>query len=154
MAGYRFANTDEDYEVARVLFREYGNSLNNELALQNFDEELINIRSIYGLPEGGIVLAHEDGLSLGCSGIKKLEPGVAELKRYYVRPAFRGRKIGLAMIQLSIQFASDLGYNKIKLNSLPEMKRAQEIYYAIGFYEIPAYFDNGIPGTIFMEKNL
>jgi len=154
MVYYSFAQTDKDYERARELFNEYALSIDNAHDFKNFDAELINIQYIYGLPGGGILLAEEEGQTLGCSCIRKLEGEIAELKRFYVKPASRGRKIGSELLKASIQLATDLGYKKIRLNSLPDMKRAQDMYGTTGFYEIPPYYDNGIPGTIFMEKIL
>jgi ribosomal protein S18 acetylase RimI-like enzyme len=154
MISYKIAQTASDYEAARGLFKEYVASVDNDLAFENFEAELSNIRLLYSAPQCGILIAENDQVPVGCSAIRKLENDIAELKRFYVKPAFRGHKIGLQLLNASFQFALDHGYEKIRLDTLANMKKAQELYRSIGFYEIPAYYFSPIAETIYMEKNL
>ena len=136
-----------DVEVVRALFREYADSLGVDLSFQSFEEE------VAALPVGYDVLlvAPPD---LGCVGVRPLEPGVCELKRLYVRPAGRGRGLGRALTLAAIARARELGYERMRLDTLPPMHAAQELYRALGFVEIEPYRHNPIEGSRFMELRL
>ena len=151
---YRIANTNEDFETGKLLFEEYANSLNVDLSFQNFSKELDAVRQQYNEPAGGLLLAFVGDLPVGCAGIRQLDNDTAELKRMYVKDAYRGLKIGVELLRQSIDLAKALGYKKLRLDTLANMTKAQQLYHSFGFYEIDAYRYNPLAGTIYMEKDL
>jgi putative acetyltransferase len=151
---YRISKTDNDFETGRLLFEEYAHSLNVDLSFQNFSKELDAISQQYDKPSGGLLLAFCDDLPVGCAGIRRLNDETAELKRMYVKDAYRGLKIGVELLQQSIDLAKTLGYKKLRLDTLANMTKAQQLYHSFGFYQIDAYRYNPLAGTIYMEKDL
>ena len=151
---YRIAGTNEDFETGKKLFAEYAHFLNVDLSFQNFSKELETINLQYNQPSGGLLLVFCDDLPVGCAGIRRLDNDIAELKRMYVKSEYRGLKIGLALLQQSIDLAKTLGYKKLRLDTLANMTKAQHLYKSFGFHEIDAYRYNPLEGTIYMEKNL
>jgi len=151
---YLIAKSETDYETGKALFQEYAQSLTVDLCFQNFSTELETIADQYNLPAGGLYLAFYNGLPAGCAAIRKLDDETAELKRMFVKDDYRGHKIGVKLLQLAIDLAKQLGYNKLRLDTLVDMVKAQQLYKSFGFYEIPAYRFNPLGGTIYMEKKL
>jgi putative acetyltransferase len=151
---YQIATTAEEFENGKMLFREYVTSLNVDLSFQNFETELDTIATQYSQPGGALLLAMDGGEYAGCSGIRKLDDEIAELKRMYVKPQYRGYQIGAALLQRSIEIAKQLGYKKLRLDTLASMTKAQQLYSIFGFYEIAPYRFNPLPGTMYMEKEL
>jgi putative acetyltransferase len=151
---YRIANTSQEFESGKKLFEEYTLSLNVDLSFQNFSKELETIQIQYGKPEGALLLACDRNVFVGCSGIRKLDDETAELKRMYVKNEYRGYQIGASLLQRSIELARELGYKRIRLDTLQNMTKAQQLYSAFGFYEIPSYRFNPLPGTVYMERQL
>lgn len=151
---YRIANTNEDFETGKKLFEEYAHFLNVDLSFQNFSKELDTINLQYDKPSGGLVLAFCDDLPAGCAGIRLLDNDTAELKHMYVKDDYRGLKIGVELLQRSIDLAKTLGYQKLRLDTLANMTKAQQLYKSFGFYGIDAYRYNPLEGTIYMEKDL
>ncbi len=141
-------------EIIRELFLEYAESLNFNLCFQNFDKELASLPGDYSPPEGRLLLAFCNRITAGCVGLRKLEDGICEMKRLYVKPQFRGLKIGKLLTDEIIKEAKLEGYNKIRLDTVPAMKEAQKIYELYGFYDIEAYRANPVPGARFMELKL
>lgn len=151
---YLIAKTDPEFETGKALFQEYAQSLKVDLYFQNFSGELETISQQYNLPAGGLYLAFYDDIPAGCAGVRKLDDETAELKRMFVKDEFRGHKIGVKLLQLAIDLAKQLGYSKLRLDTLEDMVKAQQLYKSFGFYEIPAYRFNPLGGTIYMEKKL
>jgi len=148
---FKFAKTIEDFDQGKELFLEYASTLNIDLSFQDFTEEIESINVQYNFPKGALIIVYENEKPIGCAGIRKIEGNIAELKRMYIKPDFRGKKIGHQLMEMSLKKALDLGYCKIRLDTLPEMKNAQTLYRNYGFYEIEAYRFNPIQGTVFME---
>ncbi len=135
------AESPKDVAVAAELFREYADWLAFPLDFQNFDEELATLPGKYASPAGRLLLAQCDGRIAGCGAFRPLSVDICEMKRVYVRPEFRGRRVGHAVIQRLIEDARDVGYKFMRLDTIPEkMPDANRIYRALGFYEIPAYY--------------
>ena len=149
------AETSEQIEQAQTLFREYESWLGLKLCFQNFDEEVENLPGNYAKPTGRLLLAYADEKFAGCVALRKLEDGICEMKRLFVRKDFRGRKIGNALIEKLIEEARLIGYEKIRLDTyLPKMPKAFALYRSRGFQEIPPYYHNPYGETLFMELTL
>ena len=136
------------------MFEEYVRSLNVDLSFQDLSNELENIQNQYGKPEGALLLVCDGDKFIGCSGVRKLDHETAELKRMYVKNEYRGHQIGKSLLEHSIELAKQLGYTKIRLDTLKNMSSAQKLYLSFGFYKIPPYRFNPLPGTIYLEKEL
>jgi len=148
------AITDRDIEQARLLFREYADSLGFHLAFQGFDEELKNLPGDYARPRGCLLLAAYEGQVAGCVALRWLGEGICELKRLYVRPECRGLGIGRALAEAIIRHARELGYSCMRLDTVPSMEAASTLYGTLGFERIRAYRHNPIVGAVFMELKL
>jgi GNAT superfamily N-acetyltransferase len=148
------ALTRADVSAVTELFREYGESLRLDLSFQHFDEELAAMPGDYGEPRGTLLLARVGEAAAGCVGLRPLEPDVCEMKRLYVRPACRGMKIGEALARRVIDAARIRGYARMRLDTLPSMKGARQLYENLGFREIPAYRFNPVQGTTYLELTL
>jgi GNAT superfamily N-acetyltransferase len=138
----------------RLLFQEYADSLKVPLDFQNFEEELKSLPGAYAPPTGCLLLAISDQKFAGCIAIRGLEKNICEMKRLFVRPQWRGTKLGRLLAETLIQRARDLGYKFMRLDTLPFMDRARKLYASLGFYEIEPYRFNPIAGTSFMELKL
>ena len=143
------------------LYEEYGAMLletdpvfARSLAQQNYDEEILHLEEKYAPPKGQIYLVFVDGELAGCVGMKPSDDSHAELKRLYVRPAFRGRNLGETLTRRIMDDARKAGYRYLRLDTLPGLKSALKLYRGPGFREIDPYYDCLVPGTIFMEIEL
>ncbi len=154
MTEFIFVKTDEEYGEAARLFREYSLWLNIDLCFQNFEQELLNLKSMYSLPLGGIILCRLHNKFIGCIAIRKQSDGVAELKRMYVQPALHHQGIGTSLLDEAVRLALQCDYNKIVLDTLPEMTPAINLYRKNGFYTIPPYYYNPREDAVFLEKEL
>ncbi len=139
---------------SRRLFEEYAQSLGIDLSFQGFDDELASLPGGYSPPGGRLLLA-EDGLRpVGCVGVRPLDDGICEMKRLYVRPEARGLGVGRKLAEAAIAFGKSARYRAMRLDTLPTMGSAQELYRQLGFREVGAYRYNPVPGTSFMELDL
>ena len=148
------AKTDEEVQTARGLFEEYAASLGVDLSFQNFDQELAQLPGDYSPPDGRLLLAVCDNQIAGCVALRKLENGISEMKRLYVKPQFRGSKIGLTLAETIIEEARRIGYTRMRLDTLPSMTRARAVYESLGFRRIDPYRFNPIADTAFLELTL
>jgi putative acetyltransferase len=151
---YCLADTSDAFDSAQELFMEYARSLSIDLSFQQFDQELAALRQQYCHPTGALLLAYYEGLPAGCVGVRKLDPDTAELKRLYVRPAYRGLHLGKALTERALAAARTLGYCTIRLDTLANMRAAQQLYYSLGFVPITAYRFNPEEGAVYLEKSL
>lgn len=148
------AETAEMLAVARELFEEYASSIGIDLGFQNFAEELAGLPGHYGRPAGGLMLGFHDDGPVACVAFRRLEPGVAEMKRLYVRPSARGTGWGRRLVERVVADARAAGYERMRLDTLPSMGTAVGLYLAIGFREIASYRHNPVPGARFLELDL
>lgn len=137
--------------VVRELFVEYANATGLDFCFQNFDQELAELPGKYAPPSGLLVLALNDGQTVGCVALRKLEENVCEMKRLYVRPAFRKQRIGHRLAEAIIASAREIGYARMRLDTLASMKPAIALYESLGFRRIPAYYCNPIPEVVYLE---
>jgi ribosomal protein S18 acetylase RimI-like enzyme len=158
MSRFRLAKVRHAEEIAAttILFREYVDWLAIDLSFQGFEAELATLPGKYAPPTGELMLALSSaGDALGCVAVRPLEGiAVCEMKRLYVRPAARGLGIGRALVAAIIKAAEELGYAAMKLDTLPSMPEALALYKRFGFSEIPAYYHNPVPGTVYLGKPL
>ena len=150
----RQAVTPDDVRAARQLFLEYAAWLKVDLCFQGFDQELAGLPGKYAPPQGRLLLASVEGEDAGCIALRPLEPGVGEVKRMYVRPAFRGRGIARRLARELLDAARTIGYATLRLDTLSFMQEAAALYRALGFVQTAAYYDNPLPGVVYMELKL
>jgi GNAT superfamily N-acetyltransferase len=148
------ATTDEDIEAARTLFNEYAAGLGISLCFQNFDHELSTLPGDYAPPDGRLLLAKVDDQIAGCIALRKLAPGICEMKRLFVRPAYRSTGLGRDLVNTILDEARKLGYTHMRLDTLPgRMDKAIALYRSIGFVDIEPYY-RSVEGAKFMELDL
>jgi putative acetyltransferase len=144
-----------DIDQIRLLFQEYARSLDFSLCFQSFDRELRELPGPYGLPDGRLILCRFDHGPAGCIALKKLDPGICEMKRLYVRPEFRGHQLGLKLATHLIDEARQAGYVRMRLDTIPDaMPQAVNLYRLLGFKDIPPYYNNPLPRALYLELKL
>jgi ribosomal protein S18 acetylase RimI-like enzyme len=148
------AKKNKRVQTIRQLFVEYADSLGFDLGFQDFEEELANLPGKYAPPTGCILLAEYDGKIVGCVALRKLSDNICEGKRLYVRPQFRGLKIGKKLMEAIIEEARKIGYTHMRGDTLATMKTAWALYESLGFKEIEPYYYNPIEGAKFIELKL
>jgi len=151
----RHAESPEEIETVRRLFREYEAWLGMDLCFQGFEEELRTLPGKYAMPDGRLFLAFADGRPAGCIAMRKLEDRICEMKRLYLRAEARGLGLGTMLVEKLIEDARTLGYQKMRLDTHPpKMGKAVIIYESHGFYTISPYYANPHEGVLFLEKAL
>ena len=146
------AESSRDIADVKAIFLEYAESLGFETCFEDFDTEMAGLPGKYGPPQGILLLARDGGgRAAGAVGLCPLDDGVCEMRRLYVRPAFRGTGLGGELARALITEARRLGYRSLRLETLPAMAAARRLYRAIGFGEIERYNDSSVDGIVFME---
>jgi ribosomal protein S18 acetylase RimI-like enzyme len=148
------ANSEIDFKEASILFQEYAAWLNIDLSFQHFDEELMHLKEMYSFPEGAILLSKQENIFTGCVAVRKQVLDIAELKRMYIKPNKRKAGTGTALLKKAIEMAKEIGYKKIRLDTLDNMHPAISLYKKAGFYKIAPYYFNPEKNAIFFEKIL
>ncbi|MBP6002143.1 MAG: GNAT family N-acetyltransferase [Pyrinomonadaceae bacterium] len=145
----------EQIEATRAMFREYEAWLGLDLCFQGFEAELAALPGKYAMPDGRLLLAYSDDKLAGCIALRKLEDGICEMKRLFVRDGFRGQRIGVQLIERVIADAREIGYSAIRLDTYPpKMGKAVRLYESHGFRKIEPYYDNPHSDVLFMELAL
>ncbi len=140
------------------IFREYADGLGVDLCFQQFEEELASLPGEYAAPRGALFLAMVDEQVAGCGALRPLDavdyPNAAEMKRLYVRPAFRGLRLGRQLAEAIMDAARLADYTSVLLDTLDDMEAARTLYEDLGFAEIPPYYHNPIPGAHYLKADL
>jgi len=148
------ADFPRQLETVRAIFREYAVSLDIDLGFQNFESELAGLPGKFAAPRGRVLLAYNHEELIGCVAMRPLDDTTCEMKRLYVRPSGRGLRAGRQLATRICDIARETGYHCIRLDSLPTMQAALDLYASLGFARIPAYVFNPIAGAVFLERNL
>jgi ribosomal protein S18 acetylase RimI-like enzyme len=149
------ADSADDISHARELFKEYEAWLEVDLCFQSFEKEVAELPGKYALPEGRLLLATINGQVAGCAALRKIDDGICEIKRLFLRPQFREQGLGRQLAEAIIREAKQIGYERMRLDTLPpKMNNAIALYRSLGFKEIEPYYNNPVPGAKFMELDL
>ncbi|MBY4596530.1 GNAT family N-acetyltransferase [bacterium BD-1] len=152
------ALTPEQIGAVRELFAEYSSQLDVDLTFQGFEDELIQLPGEYGEPRGALLLALVDGEAAGCCALRPLDDvdysNAAEMKRLFVRKAFRGFGLGRQLAEAILEAAKRLDYACVLLDTLNDMEAARALYEELGFEEIPPYYHNPIAGAHYLKVDV
>jgi putative acetyltransferase len=147
-----------DFDAVREIFREYADDLGIDLCFQGFEEELASLPGDYAMPRGALLLARVDGALAGCCALRPLDtadyPNASEMKRLYVRPAYRGLGLGRQLTEAILDAARVSGYDHVLLDTLDDMEAARNLYEDLGFEEVPPYYHNPIAGAHYLMVTL
>lgn len=160
MPSIRFVtpSTEEEFNALRSLFREYAQSLRIDLCFQDFESELAGLPGAYAPPSGAVLMALVEERLAGCCALRALNgvnyPNACEMKRLYVRPAFRGAGVGHQLAEAILDSARLIGYDCVLLDTLDDMESARALYRELGFVEIPPYYHNPIEGAHYLKVDL
>lgn len=154
------AETGEQIETARAMFVEYAEGLGISLCFQGFDQEMATLPGRYAPPSGRLLLATDGTQTAGVIALRRIDNETCEMKRLYVRPAFRGEKLGRRLAEFLLDEAHAIGYRRMILDTLEgKMDDAIALYQRLGFEEIPPYdakpgVDAGDLRLVAYSKNL
>lgn len=140
-----------DIDGVRALLREYEAEIGVDLCFQSFERELAELPGKYAPPAGVLLVARAGGEFAGCVGLRQLDGDVCEMKRLYVRPAYRRAGAGRALVTEVVAAAKRIGYRRMRLDTLDTMHAAQALYRALGFRPTEPYGHHPIAGTVFLE---
>ncbi len=150
------ATTPDDIGCVRALFAEYIAGLGIDLSFQNVDEELAGLPGKYAPPFGAMLLARGvAGQPVGCVALRpSVVSETCEIKRLYVRPEARGHDLGRQLAGKMLGVAKVAGYQRVVLDTLAVMRTAQLLYVSLGFQPTAPYYENPVPGTIYLSLDL
>lgn len=148
------ATTAAHISEIRTLFREYAAHLSIDLDFQGFETELTDLPGYYGPPTGVLLLAMDNESVAGCVAIRSLGHGACEMKRLYVRPQYRRKGMGRELVRAAVDRAAQLGYHRVRLDTLESLTAAMALYQTMGFKQIPPYYDNPLSGVHYWELKL
>ncbi|WP_332776867.1 GNAT family N-acetyltransferase [Polaromonas sp.] len=147
-----------ELDATRLIFSEYADNLGIDLCFQNFEAELAGLPGEYAAPQGALLLALVDGEVAGCCALRPLDsvdyPNACEMKRLYVRKAFRRFGLGRQLAEAILDAARVAGYHSLLLDTLDEMESARALYEDLGFVDIPPYYHNPIAGAHYLKVDL
>ncbi|WP_375766525.1 GNAT family N-acetyltransferase [Archangium gephyra] len=139
---------------ARALILEYQKALGIDLGFQDFEQEMAGFPGAYAPPGGRLLLALDGSDAAGCVGVRELESGTCEMKRLYIRPAYRSHGLGRRLVEAAVEQARAAGYSAMCLDTLPQMGAAIRLYEAFGFERTEPYYANPISGALFFKLRL
>ena len=146
-----------DLADIKALFREYAGLVAEALCFQHFDQELAALPGAYAPPGGALLIARDADaaeVAAGCVALRRIDAATGEMKRMFVRESYRGSGLGRRLALEVIEEARRRKYSRLVLDTLPQMPEAQALYRSFGFVEIPGYYDNPLPGVVFMALAL
>jgi ribosomal protein S18 acetylase RimI-like enzyme len=143
-----------DVAQARALFLEYAAETQLDLCFQNFENELAELPGRYAPPSGRLLLARAETGVAGCGALRKLEHGICEMKRLFVRPAFRRQGVGKLLAKELVEEARGIGYQAMRLDTLASMRAALALYESLGFRRISPYYANPLPEVVYLELSM
>lgn len=148
----------QDWQETRLVLRDYAASLAVDLSFQGFEDELAALPGVYSQPSGLLLLALVDGAVAGSGAFRPLPdadyPNACEMKRLFVRPAFRRFGLGRILAQALMDRATEAGYSSMLLDTLDDMEAARSLYESLGFVEVPPFYFNPIPGAHYLKAEL
>lgn len=151
-------STPEELDALRQLFQEYASQLGVDLCFQNFAQELRELPGEYAAPRGALLVARVGNAMAGCCALRPLDttdyPNAAEMKRLFVRPAYRGLGLGRLLVEGILDAARQSGYDCVLLDTLDDMEAARALYEELGFEEVPPYYFNPIAGAHYLKADL
>lgn len=151
----RITRESNKSELVRTLFAEYAKELDENLCFQSFDKELEDPFYKYAEPSGSIFVAYYNGEAAGCVALQQISrEGACEMKRLYVRAAYRKFGIGEKLVTTILEDAKSKQYRIMVLDTLDRLQAAIRLYQRFGFKETSAYYANPLPGVVYMEKDL
>ena len=154
----RHAVTAQEMQLLGTLFQEYAADLSIDLVFQDFEQEIATLPGEYAPPRGAVLLAWVDGCPAGCCALRPLDasdyPNAAEMKRLYVRKAFRGFGLGRHLAEKILDVARLAGYASVLLDTLDDMEAARALYAELGFEEIPPYYHSPIEGSHYLKADI
>jgi putative acetyltransferase len=150
----RPARLPDEVPAVRALFEEYAAGLGVDLCFQNFAAELAGLPGAYAPPAGRLIVADVDGELVGCVALRPQATGVCELKRLYVKPAYRGRGLGRRLLEALLAEAVTAGYREAVFDTLESMTEALALYRTFGFAETDPYNEHPVEGTLWFRKTL
>ena len=154
----RTPSSPAEWDVVRDIFREYASTLGVDLCFQDFESELAQLPGDYAEPRGALLIAEVEGALAGCCALRPLDnadyPNASEMKRLYVRKAFRGFGLGRELAEAMLDRARQAGYACVLLDTLDDMESARALYTDLGFEEIPPYYHNPIAGAHYLKADI
>jgi putative acetyltransferase len=150
----REASTDSEIRATGALFREYASALGIDLCFQGFAEELVSLPGCYAPPRGRLFVAWADRDPAGCAALRPLSETLCEMKRLFVKPAYRRQHLGRRLAERAICAARAIGYSSMVLDTLPSMHAALRLYEGLGFVHCAAYYDTPLSETVFLKLEL
>lgn len=148
------AGSREEIAQARELFLEYGATPGYGECFKGFEEEVRALPGDYAPPDGRLLLALVNDEAAGCVALRRMGPGVCEVRRLYVRPQFRGKRLGRTLAEAIIAQAREAGYRTVRLGTLPVMAEAIALYQSLGFVRVAPYKADALDGALYMELAL
>jgi len=147
-------NSKEEFAIARIITQDYLKWLGMNLDFQNTKKEFQVFETMYGKPGGCFIYATINGAIAGGVAIRKLDAKICEMKRLFVYSSSQGKGLGQILCEKIILIARELGYSKMRLDTVAKLKSAISLYEKIGFYEIEAYCPNPNPTVKYMELEI
>ncbi len=148
----------QDEVLTREILLEYATTLTLDALQTELVQEAAHLPGDYAAPRGTLLLAWVDDLLAGCCGMRPLDDsdhmGAVEMRRLFVRPAFRGLGLGKHLAEAALDFARQQGYSCILLDTLDRQEVARQLYEDLDFYEIDPFYNSPLAGAHYLKRDL